>query len=241
MRLPTIRGIIDRRILVNFRVDPDVLATALPSPFRPQLVDGHGIAGICLIRLKAARPRWLPAFTGFSSENAAHRVAVTWNDAGHSRSGVFVPRRDTSSRIMSIAGGRIFPGIQHLAQFQVRETDSEFFVSMTSRDDNTHVAVDAAVRDGLPESSVFQSVQHVSEFFRDGSIGYSPGRDCSCDGLELRCERWEVEPLAVTRVESSWFDDRSIFPSGSVEFDNALLMRGINHEWHSRDSIQTPR
>ena len=36
MRLPTIRGVIDRRILVNFRVTPKVLENFLPSPFRPQ-------------------------------------------------------------------------------------------------------------------------------------------------------------------------------------------------------------
>ena len=52
MRIPTIRGIIDRRVLVNFRVDPDVLARVCPPPFRPQVVNGFGVAGICLIRLK---------------------------------------------------------------------------------------------------------------------------------------------------------------------------------------------
>ena len=30
MRIPTIRGLIDRRILVNYRVDPAVLARILP-------------------------------------------------------------------------------------------------------------------------------------------------------------------------------------------------------------------
>jgi len=35
-------------------------------------------------------------------------------------------------------------------------------------------------------------------------------------------------------VESSFFEDRALFPPGSVEFDCALLMRGIEHEWHGR-------
>ncbi len=35
MRIPAIRGVIDRRILVNYRVDPSVLAGLLPEPFRP--------------------------------------------------------------------------------------------------------------------------------------------------------------------------------------------------------------
>ena len=46
MRIPTIKGVIDRRILVNYRVDPNVLATVLPAPFRPKLVNGHGIGGL---------------------------------------------------------------------------------------------------------------------------------------------------------------------------------------------------
>jgi hypothetical protein len=35
MKIPIMQGVIDRRILANFHVDPDVLAKVLPSPFRP--------------------------------------------------------------------------------------------------------------------------------------------------------------------------------------------------------------
>jgi hypothetical protein len=38
-------------------------------------------------------------------------------------------------------------------------------------------------------------------------------------------------------VESRFFEDRALFPSGSVAFDCALLMRGIDHEWHGRESL----
>jgi hypothetical protein len=70
MRLPAISGVIDRRILANYRVDPDCMAAALPRPFRPQLVDGYAIGGICLIRLKRVRPKLLPIPWGIGSENA---------------------------------------------------------------------------------------------------------------------------------------------------------------------------
>lgn len=46
MRIPVMRGVIDRRILVNYRVDPEVLAPLLPAPFRPKLVGGFGMVGI---------------------------------------------------------------------------------------------------------------------------------------------------------------------------------------------------
>ena len=57
------------------------------------------------------------------------------------------------------------------------------------------------------------------------------------DGLELRSFSWHVAPLTVERVESSFFEDRALFPPGSVRFDCALLMRGIGHEWHGRGSL----
>src|SRR5690606_15197977 len=104
MQFPTIRGIIDRRSLVNYRVDPDALRKVFHEPFRPQLVGGVGIGGICLIRLKQVRPRHLPAFLGISSENAAHRIAVEWEQDGRLQTGVYIPRRDTPSRLNTLLG-----------------------------------------------------------------------------------------------------------------------------------------
>src|SRR5215510_2031778 len=110
MRLPVIQGTIGRRILANFRVDPEVMQREIPPRFRPKLHKGQAIAGICLIRLEHVRPRAMPEIVGLSSENAAHRVAVTWVENNQEREGVFISRRDTDSRMNHLLGGRIFPG-----------------------------------------------------------------------------------------------------------------------------------
>jgi len=238
MRFPAMRGIIDRRILANFRVDPEVLAKVLPSPFRPKLVNGNGIAGICLIHLKQVRPRFVPAFMGISSENAAHRIAVEWDDNGETKQGVYISRRDTSSRLNTLVGGRLFPGVHHHARFQVHEQDNQYSVVLDSDDDDTHVAVKGHLTKDLPATSVFGSIREASDFFECGSLGYSATHTSgSYDGLELRTFNWEVLPLSVERVESSYFEDRKLFPAGSVEFDCALLMRNIKHEWQGRPSL----
>jgi hypothetical protein len=238
MRIPAIRGIIERRILVNYRVQPDVLARLLPKPFRPKLVNGSGMAGVCLIRLKHLRPKYLPAILGLSSENAAHRVAVEWDDDGETKEGVFVPRRDTSSRINTLLGGRLFPGFHSHANFQVREQDDHFRVELTSDDKQTHLLVEGHVGNSLPQGSIFTSMQEASSFFERGSVGYSvtnkPGR---FDGLELHSFNWHVKPLEVEHVRSSFFENPELFPPGSVEFDCALLMQGIDHEWHGRECL----
>src|SRR5678816_3575118 len=92
LNLPRIVGLIDRRVLVNFRCAPSALVSVLPAPFRPKLVRGYALVGLCLIRLRHIRPRWLPRWVGLTSENAAHRVAVEWDEAGRRREGVFVIR-----------------------------------------------------------------------------------------------------------------------------------------------------
>lgn len=242
MQIPIIRGIIDRRILVNYRVAPDVLQRLLPDPFKPKLVRGMGIAGVCLIRLKHIRPRGLPAIFGVSSENAAHRIAVEWEENGERREGVYIPRRDSSSRLNTFVGGRLFPGVHHHAHFQVKEHGDYFKVALDSDDNQTHLAVEAQATSTLTNTSIFSTLAEASAFFELGSLGYSPaGQSDTFDGLELRSFNWQVEPLLVSYVKSSFFEDENLCPPGSAEFDCALLMRGIDHEWHRHEPLCLPQ
>jgi hypothetical protein len=238
MRLPAIHGVIDRRILINYRVDPEMLARQLPRPFRPQIVRGYGLAGICLIRLRGVRPGFTPRWLGLSSENAAHRAAVEWDEGESVKGGVFVRRRDTSSRLNSLAGGRLFPGIQYHAQFEVQETSDRFQLDMRSDDGQTSLALDAELTDAWSGDSIFATLDEASAFFQAGSLGYSstpnPRR---FQGMELCCESWRVEPLAVGSVRSSQYDNPALFPPGSAQLDCALLMRGIEHQWQGRKDL----
>jgi uncharacterized protein YqjF (DUF2071 family) len=238
-RIPVIKGTIKRRLLVNFRVDPATLQSVLPAPFRPKLHRGWAIAGICLIRLEHIRPAGLPAALGVSSENAAHRIAVEWADAaGMEREGVFIPRRDTGSRLNSLAGGRIFPGEHHHATFTVSDDGHHIDLAMDSDDRQVSVQVVGDAGDTLPTTSCFDSLLDVSSFFEGGCLGYSVTRDNErLDGLLLRTLEWQVQAMSVTTVQSSYFDDRNRFPAGTAEFDHALVMRDIPHEWHQAEDL----
>ena len=146
MRLPVISGVIERRLLLNFRVNLAVLERLLPEPFRPVLVGGAGMAGVCLIRLGRVRPSGLPGWLGIGSENAAHRIAVSWERGGERREGVYIPRRDTSSWLNVLAGGRLFPGMHHHARFRIAERGDRFDVAIESNDRLVRLAL-AAPRD----------------------------------------------------------------------------------------------
>lgn len=170
-------GTIERRLLVNYRIDAAVLSRVLPVPFRPGLVGGYGIAGICMIRLKHLR-----------------------------------------------------------ARFQVAERDGRYRDGLESLDGSVRVALTAQISDELPTGSVFGSLEEASHFFRSAPLGYSATvRGDWVEALELVCGRWSLEPLEVERVESSFFENDDVFPSGSVAFDSAFLMRDIPASWRPRE------
>jgi len=239
VRLPQIQGVIRRRMLVNFRVDPEVIQRQLPARFRPKLHNGSAIAGICLIRLEQIRPAGMPSFLGLSSENAAHRIAVIWEEEkGSMQEGVFITRRDTSSRLNHFAGGRLFPGEHHQASFQVGTSQDRIEFEMRSKDSEVAIKLRAKISTKLPASSKFGTLVEASGFFEPGSLGYSVTSDRNrLDGLMLKTKTWQVEPLEVEEVYSSYFSDETRFPKRSISFDCALLMRNIEHEWHSAPDL----
>ena len=238
MFLDTIHGIIDRRVLLNYRLDPDALRRVLPPPFQPKLYDGHGVGGVCMIRFKELRPRFLPSWLGLASENAAHRIAVQWEQDGEQREGVFIPRRDTNSWLNKTLGGRVFPGIFQRSRFEGCETDSSVSLRIIREDGGTEIAFAGHLADRLPATSIFPTLEEAAGFFSLGATGYSATySDDHYHGMELHSLNWTVSPLAIDEAESCFFDDPQRFPSGAAELDCALLMRGIEHEWQSRPDL----
>lgn len=232
MKQPRISSVIERRLLVNYRVDPAAAARQLPGHLRPQLVRGHAVAGICLLRLGSTRPSWAPPAMGLRSENAAHRISVEWDGPDSVETGVYITRRDTASLLNSLAGGRIFPGEHGRADFTVHETPDEVRVALASRDGEVRVDVTAEVTDELRGSALFADLQEASDFFRAGARGLSPadsGR--RLDAMELDTDAWRVEAGRVRAAQSSFFDDPDRFPPGSATLDSVLVMRNVTARW----------
>ena len=235
MRLPEIDGEIERRLLVNYRVAPEALLPLLPSRFRLQLVDGAAVAGICLIRLGGLRPRGVPRALGIAaSENAAHRIAVEWDGPDGVQAGVYIPRRDTDSRLTVLLGGRAFPGVHSRARFSVTETDDDLRVAFRAVDGGVAADVHVRLTDELESSALFADAAAASQFFERGSVGWSPGAaPGALEGVRLDTTAWRVEPGQVVSARSSFFDDPARFPAGSAVLDCALVMRKVPVTWKS--------
>jgi Uncharacterized conserved protein (COG2071) len=239
MRPSRMSSVVERRLLVNYRVQAEVVASLLPVPLRPQQVGGWAVAGICLIRLGRLRPRWAPGEFGLRSENAAHRIAVEWDGPQGRQTGVYIPRRDSGSVVNVMAGGRLFPGEHHHALFDVYETAHDLHLAFASADGTTRVSVDVRTAQRFQGSGLFADLEEASDFFRRGSAGFSVTRNAKrLDGVELRTNRWRVEPVEVCAVRSSFFDDPHRFPPGSAVLDCALLMRDIPATWSALEPMR---
>lgn len=118
----------------------------------------------------------------------------------------------------------------------MNDTENEFNVIMNNKEEK--IEFSGTITKDIPSRSIFENLGHASEFFKNGSLGYSPSKnEKSFDGLELNCSNWLVKPLHVNKIHSSYFENYNNFPKGSVEFDCALLMNNIEHEWHSKKEL----
>jgi hypothetical protein len=225
----SVRTVIDRRLLLTVRMDRGVVQRLLPEGLRPRLVDGSAVGGICFLRLRDLHSAGL-AVPGVITENVAHRFAITRDDAEGAESGVYVPRRDTSSRIAALLGGRLIEGELSRAKFEVHDTGSRVCINVVGRGGlEIQVTAHATV---ASTSSLFGTVEEESHFYQDACIAYSPNRRRGViEAVELESERWTGTPMRVEHFCSSVFEDEETFPRGSWSLDSAMLVRNVRAEW----------
>lgn len=227
---------IERRLLVNWRADPEVIAPLLPTGFRPQVLDGGAVVGICFLRLAQIHPRRAPGHYGLSSESAAHRIAVEHDTPDGVETSVYVLRRVTDSRLATLAGGRLFPGVHSRARFEVVDTTDGLDIAFTTDDGTYDAAVSVQPSDAL-DSELFPSLSAMATFFRAAPVGWSPRRGSGTpEGVELVSEQWSMAPVTVQSARSNFFDDTTLFPAGSIELDSAVVMRDLPVHWRSVSS-----
>src|SRR6266849_6254449 len=155
--IPTLEGIIARRVLLNFRADPKVVRRLVPEPLEVTIQNGAAMVGVCLIRLEQLRPKGLPAAMGISSENMAHRVAIRYPSENGMKDGVFVWRRETDFRLTALLGGRLFPGVHQLAEFHALSNDDTLTLDVRTKHGEADVRFQAHPAPGWQETPAFKT------------------------------------------------------------------------------------
>ena len=76
--------------------------------------------------------------------------------------------------------------------------------------DDTEIVLDATETPLFNANSIFETLKNASDFFENGDLGFSPNKD-KFDGLRLKAYKWEVRPLEVRNVKSSFFENSQNF------------------------------
>lgn len=96
----------------------------------------------------------------------------------------------------------------------MKETEKNYHIAFKSSD-NTSLLIDAKVSDKFNNGSVFENLETASEFFENGDICFSP-KGNKFQGLKLQTFNWSVRPMEVLNVKSSFFENKNLFPQGSI-------------------------
>ena len=219
MRFAPVRGVIERRLLVIYRLDPKVAKELLPPPWQARLIGGYAVAGIALAHLGRLRPAGLPPVAGLARESVTHGIAVEWESARSLYTGVFVTHHDSA-----VAGrGR---RLRRAPRFTVDERTDGLRVAYTGRDRTVRVDVDVSLAANLAGSALFPDVRAASRFLElDGEGGAAWGPRPK--GLRLSARDRSIGAARVLSATSTVFANTSVFPPGSVHLDSALLMRDL--------------
>ena len=226
IRMPKFSSTVQHRMLINYRVDPVVARSLVPAGMRPQIVDGSAVAGICHIRQNRLRPAWLKVPVGLAAESSAHRIAVEWDDATGTHTGVYIAERHSSSRLAQLLGGRLVPGVQKRARF--RSSTGGDLIHLELDSPATKVTADVELTDEFHSELWGDDLHAASEFFRCGSVGWSPSHEGTLEALQIDTDGWKVVPATALNVESSYFDAR---PAGSAVLDCVLVLRDVPFGW----------
>ncbi|MHB0957569.1 MAG: hypothetical protein ACYC0X_26110 [Pirellulaceae bacterium] len=234
MRKLTDCGVVDRRVLILYRVVPEVLSEALPWGVRALEIHGRAVAGIAFARHRMAKSRLLPARL-VSSHTASHFVVVTGSQQSGGRDAALVTRCDCSSRFRLWIGGR---PIYHHARFRVVEERESLELVGDSDDRAMHLSLRAHVVRNLPHGSIFRTPGQAMEFLRacagelDLTLGGAVEMDTSETGRRLR-----LQPLKVERLESSIFENLRRGALERVEFDSAYWVRDDEFAWAAEGTL----
>jgi hypothetical protein len=231
--LPILEGIIARRLVLNYRADPRLFSSIVPSPLQVATINGFAVFGICLIRLEKVRPKGFPSIVGVTAESMAHRIAVRFPYRGQSKDGVFIWRRDTSQCLMSAFGGYLFPGIFNPARFQVKDSPSAVVMDIKTRRGEADTQLTAHYGGEWKPTALFETLDGASQLLKQGDCGFSCTRSATrLEGMRLAAQDWKVSPLQVENYKSVFFDKLAAKLGCGFEFDHAIAMHGIRHEWH---------
>jgi len=228
-----LRGRIERRYLVVYRVDPDAAALLVPTGAHPLEYHGATLVSLCYTRLAAARSPLLPRSLRSARHHLAWRIPIQKGE--EARRGVWVPRRETSSWLSARCSGALSRSEYHQARFELNDDDASLQLTVLRHPDELVLSLRAR-RGGELRGSIFATPRQAREYMAgDGPVTPPDPLAPLLDRLHVE-DDCTLEPLAVDEVHVPGFEDGVLLPAESADFDSLFCVTPVRRAQNAAPS-----
>lgn len=245
MRLPKhpvpMRTVFRRCLLVNFGVDPDVLASVLPPGIEPDLHGGEAFLSIVVAELDRMRPAFLPRVMGVTYNQIVYRAVVRCGD----ERGVYFLRSDADNGVMCAFGNALSFFRFHRSAIAFRDHDGLFDLDVVTAGEVTadiHATYTLAdARSELPETSTFEDLSRAQAWLVElyAAFARTPGR-AHVDVVRIARGGWNLRVVEDLRGQYAFMSAGAPFGPGTARLDSTFLADDIGYRWHRRDRVPDP-
>lgn len=223
--------------LVNFAIDPPVLAAVLPSPVVPHVYADRAWLSVVIAQMAGMRPVGVPRQLGITYSQIVYRAVVRHGNAR----GVHFLRSDTDSRLMSALGNAMSFFAFHHAQIALLRDARGQSVEVVSSDRQADIRARFRPATDLPPTSAFPDLDVAKAQLVELFDAYHPqsGRP-STDVVSIRRQDWELAVVTDEIAEYGLMDGSPWFPAGSAVLDSVFAVQDLTYRWNRLTQVPTP-
>lgn len=219
--------------LVNFSIEPAVLAAALPTPLVPDTYGGRAWLSVVIARMERMRPVGVPGMLGITYNQVVYRAVVRCGD----RRGVHFLRSDADSRIMAALGNAMSFFAFHHARI-IFGDHAAGTVSVRSADGTADIeARFANPRPRLPSSSAFADLDEAKQWLVELFDAFHPRTPRLVDVVSIRRNDWRLTVVDDEIGRYAFMDGSGMFPRGTTAIDSIFAVKDLTYRWNRMTTL----
>ena len=236
MYLPrSITAILEERLLFNFRIAPERLASILPVPWlKPLVVNGSSIVSFCILHLKDVTIWPLPF--GWKTISCAYRCGVVDSSSGSPVPAVWIIDRLADLPVIAKLSPWLLYDTLPIIRPRIRHRAAQIDVEIDFPDAQKLFKAEVTPSpNGEFRSKVFGSMTDFAAFIHNGVTSYA----ASIYGDALtKIDLIKEDPVYVPHdavVDYSWLE--ATWKDANLELDCAVRAHGGHYRWNYRGLV----
>jgi uncharacterized protein DUF2071 len=225
----TMVGAIERCWLFAYQTPAEEARALVPRELELVTRDDCAFWSIVVCRLRAMRPKGLPAFLGVSYWHVAYRFYVRFQPvSGPPVEGLYFLRSDCDSRLMAWMGNRLTDFNFHPASIAVSEQAPLLHITIQSPDCPAEVALDRAKPPRISAHSLFSSLEEAAAFLKYKPFGISITPSGRANVVAIRRDEaaWKSRLVHVVSADWRFFEGKAVRPEICYE------VAPIDYRWN---------